>query len=145
MSRSRPVWYRTGFHTGGHFDWEGEAWYRGYSSVKEMLEDLYIAKGHSTVEIAKMFVSVTPSSVLRKLRQLGVPCVDPNVRRYREKFPLFRRLILQGYPLHYCLKQIGYSPSVACLDRGFMKWVREEKGLVNKGTNRRPRWVFTKE
>ena len=144
MPRTRPVWYRTGFHTGGHFDWEGEAWYRGYSSVKEMLEDLYVTKGYSTVKIANMFVAVSVNSVQRKLKQLGIRRVPIYVYRYRKKFPRFKELILQGHPLRYCLRQVGYS-SLSGNVTGFLKWVKKEKGLVNRGTNRRPKWIFTKE
>ena len=144
MPRKRPVWYRTGFHTGGHFDWEGEAWYRGYSSVKEMLEDLYVTKGYSTVKIANMFVAVSVNSVQRKLKRLGIRRVPIHVYRYQRKFPRFKELILRGYSLRYCLRQIGYSSYSSLNTTGFLKWVKEEKGLVNRGTNRHPKWVFTK-
>jgi len=145
MSRKRPIWYRKGFSTGGRYDWELEAEMRGYSSVKEMLEDLYLKRNMSYYEVAEYLGGITPSAVFNKLRRLGI------FKGYRKHFeyefekifPVVKNCLEQGHFLKDCLKSVGYKSSGNCYE-GFVGWMRKHKGLVNKGCRKYPKWRFEK-
>ena len=145
MAKKRPIWYRKGFSTGGRYDWETEAEIRGYTSVKEMLEDLYIKRNMSYYEVEEYLGGITPSAVFNKLRKLRI------FKRYRKHFeyefekmfPVVKNCLEQGHFLKDCLKLVGYKSSGNCYD-GFIGWMRREKGLINKGCRKYPKWRFEK-
>jgi len=145
MPRKQPIWYRTGFSTGGRFDREAEAAMRGYSSVKEMLEDLFIRRNMTCYEIAKDFGGISFAGVRSRLKALGIRKGYKRHfrRKYEEQFPPVKKCLEEGRSLKDCLELVGYR-SRGDRQGGFVEWMKREKGLVNKGCRRHPKWVFEK-
>ena len=145
MPKKKPIWYRTGFSTGGRFDWEREARERGYSSVREMLEDLFIERNMTCYEIAEDLGGVSFAGVRSKLKALGIRKGYERHfhRKYEDQFPLVKKCLEEGRSLKDCLELIGYR-SRGDRQGGFAEWMRREKGLTNKGCRRYPKWVFEK-
>jgi len=143
MPRKRPIWYRKGFSTGGRYDWELEAEMRGYSSVKDMLEDLYIKKNMAYYQVADYLGGISGAGVFNKLKRLGI--LKGYKKHFNNKFeklfPKVKECLEQGNYLKDCLALIGYKSSGNC-NKGFVGWMRKHKGLVNKGCRKYPKWVF---
>ena len=108
-----------------------------------MLEDLYIKRDMSYSEVAKYLGGISPSGVFARLRALKILkgyCKRSN-REFEKIFPVVKDCLEKGHYLKDCLSLVGYKSSGNC-DDGFIGWMKREKGLVNKGCRKYPKWEF---
>jgi len=140
QKKKKPYWYRTGFMTGGRYDWEGEAKFRGYNSSFEMLKDFYLKKNMSVSEISKE-INIPGNTIEFKLRKFGLKKgkVTFYERKFSELFPFLKECLKEN-TLRDCFELLGYRR--VSFVNGFYKWLVRNKGLRNVGTRKNPKWQF---
>ena len=140
QKKKKPYWYRTGFMTGGRYDWEGEAKFRGYSSSFEMLKDFYLRKHMSVSEISKE-INIPGNTIEFRLRKFGLKKgkVTFYERKFKEAFPFLKECLKEN-TLRKCFEMLGYKR--VNFVTGFYRWLVKNKGLRNVGTRKHPKWQF---